>query len=127
MLEISKLSIIKFFELGLAAVCLGFHYRSQTYSFDCDTVSVAAFGGFTIITAGSLMGYLMESPINRKVEVFFCLVGCSLFAAAGTLNLIFFEKYSKSEWKNYGLTKGILAVVDAALFLINSVLTWREL
>ncbi|XP_060521225.1 uncharacterized protein LOC132698918 [Cylas formicarius] len=125
-MEISKLSIVKFFEMALSAICIGFHYRSRTNDFDCDTVSAVAFGGFIIISSGSFIGLLMNAPINRKVDTFYSLVGCAVFVAAGSLNIDFFEHFTRSEWKHYGIAKGILAIVNGAVFVLDSVLTWRE-
>ncbi|RZC00567.1 hypothetical protein BDFB_010852 [Asbolus verrucosus] len=67
----------------------------------------------------------MSTPINRRIDIFFCLVGCATFVAAGALNIEYFQDYGRSEYRDYGLSKASLAIINGALFLIDSLLTWR--
>jgi len=124
-MAISRLSIIKFLELALAVSCIGLHSKSVTGDFNIDTLSVAAFGGFVIILVGGFAGHLMSTPINRRIDIFFCLVGCATFVAAGALNIEYFQNRGKGEYRDYGLAKSSLAIINGALFLVDSLLTWR--
>ncbi|VEN45807.1 unnamed protein product [Callosobruchus maculatus] len=124
-MSVSRLSIIKFLELAIAIVCIGLHYKSKTNDFNADTLSAAAFGGYVIILIGGFAGYLMSTPINRRIDIFFSLVGCAIFVAAGALNIQIYDDYGKSEWRDYGLSKASLAIINGALFLLDSLLTWR--
>lgn len=72
-----------------------------------------------------ITGYLMSTPINRRIDIFFSLVGCAIFVAAGALNIEIFKDYAKGEYKDYGLTKASLAIINGALFLLDSLLSWR--
>ncbi|KAJ8957318.1 hypothetical protein NQ314_006566 [Rhamnusium bicolor] len=110
---------------AISICCIGLHYKSRTNDFDADTISAAAFGGFVIILIGGFAGYLMSTPINRRIDIFFCLVGCAIFVASGALNIKIFQDYGKSEWRDYGLAKASLAIINGALFLLDSLLTWR--
>lgn len=67
----------------------------------------------------------MSTPFNKKIDIFFSLVGCALFVAVGALNIKIFQDYSKSEWRDYGLAKASLAIINGAIFLLDSLLTWR--
>lgn len=71
------------------------------------------------------LGYLMSTPINRRIDIFFCLVGCAIFVAAGALNIEIYKDYRSTEWRNYGLAKASLAIINGAIFLLDSLLTWR--
>ncbi|XP_060521224.1 protein snakeskin-like [Cylas formicarius] len=124
-MSVSRLSIIKFLELLIAVICVGLHYKSQTGDLNVDMLSVVAFGGFIIILVGGFAGYLMSTPINKRIDIFFSLVGCAMFIAAGALNIKHYENYSRSEYRDYGLSKGSMAVINGALFLLDSLLTWR--
>ncbi|XP_044252474.1 uncharacterized protein LOC123003643 [Tribolium madens] len=125
-MAISRLSIIKFLELAIAVTCIGLHYKSEVpHDFNTNTLSVAAFGGFVIILVGGFAGHLMSTPINRRIDIFFCLVGCATFIAAGAMNIEYFKDVRKSEYRDYGLAKASLAIIGGALFLIDSLLTWR--
>ncbi|XP_018563589.1 protein snakeskin-like [Anoplophora glabripennis] len=124
-MAISRLSIIKFLELLIAVCCIGLHYKSRTNDFNADSLSVTAFGGYIIILIGGFAGYIMSTPINKRIDIFFSLVGCAIFVAAGALNIHIFQDYGKSEWKDYGLAKASLSIINGALFLLDSLLTWR--
>lgn len=68
----------------------------------------------------------MSTPINRRIDIFFCLVGCALFVAAGALNIEFFQNYRWSkETKDYGLAKASMAIINGAIFLVDALLAWR--
>ncbi|XP_018335260.1 uncharacterized protein LOC108744138 [Agrilus planipennis] len=122
---VSRLSIIKFLELALAVVCLGLHYKSISNDLHTDLVSATAFGGYIIILLGGFAGHLMSTPINRRIDIWFCLVGCAIFVAAGALNIQHFENTWKGEYRNYGLAKASIAIINGAIFLVDSLLTWR--
>lgn len=122
---VNRLSIIKFLELALAIVCLGLHYKSVTGNVETDIVSAAAFGGFVVILLGGFVGHLVTSPITRRIDIYFCLAGCALFVAAGALNIQHYDNYWKGETRDYGLAKASLAIINGAIFLVDSLLTWR--
>ena len=124
-MAISRLSIIKFLELALTVVCLGLHYKSVTGNIDTDLVSAGAFAGYLVILIGGFAGHLMSSPITRKIDIFFCLVGCAAFVAAGALNIKHYDGAWKGETRDYGLAKGSVAIINGAIFLVDSLLTWR--
>ncbi|KAF5285788.1 hypothetical protein FQA39_LY04249 [Lamprigera yunnana] len=124
-MAISRLSIVKFLELALTVGCVALHYQSTTGDQDTDFISAGAFCGFLVILTGVFAGHLMGTPVNRRIEIFFCLVGCALFVAAGALNIQQYDNARKGERRNYGLAKASLAIINGALFLIDSLLTWR--
>ncbi|XP_063916058.1 uncharacterized protein LOC135132062 [Zophobas morio] len=124
-MAISRLSIIKFLELAIAVACIGLHSKSEiSNDFNTNTLSVAAFGGYVIILVGVFAGHLMSERISKKIDIFFCLVGCATFVAAGALNIEYFQNAS-GKYRDYGLAKASLAIIGGALFLIDSLLTWR--
>ena len=125
-MAISKLSIIKFLELAIAIVCTGLLYKNgMTGNNETDLVSAGTFVGFVIILIGGFSGHLASSPITKRIDVFYCLVGCALFIAAGALNIKHYEDAWKSEKRDYGLAIGSLAIINGACFLIDSLFTWR--
>ncbi|XP_066159024.1 uncharacterized protein [Euwallacea fornicatus] len=123
--SISRLSIIKFLELFIAVVCIGLHYKCETKDWNIDTLSAVAFGGFIIILIGGFAGYLLGSPITKKIDIFYSLVGCAMFLAAGALNIKHFENAWKTETRDYGLAKGSMAVINGVFFLLDALITWR--
>lgn len=67
----------------------------------------------------------MSTPINRRIDIFFSLIGCAIFIAAGALNIKIFQDSWKGETRDYGLAKASLAIINGALFLLDSLLSWR--
>ena len=124
-MAISRLSIIKFLELVLTVACVGLQYHSNTGVLETDFLSIGAFCGFLIVLCGIFAGHVLSTPINRRIEIFFCLVGCALFVAAGALNIQYFDGTRSGERRNYGLAKASLAIIGGAMFLVDSLLTWR--
>ncbi|KAL1497655.1 hypothetical protein ABEB36_008577 [Hypothenemus hampei] len=124
-MAISRLSIIKFLELTIALVCIGLHHKTQTGDWNVDTLSAIAFGGFIIILVGGFAAYLISAPINKKIDIFYSLVGCAIFVAAGALNIKHYENLWKGETRDYGLSKGSLAVINGVFFLLDALITWR--
>lgn len=67
----------------------------------------------------------MSTPINRRIDIFYCLLGCALFVAAGALNIEAYKDRANTEEKRYGLAKASIAIIGGAVFLLDSLLTWR--
>ncbi|KAH1025753.1 uncharacterized protein LOC109544594 [Dendroctonus ponderosae] len=124
-MAISRLSIIKFLELLIAVICLGLHYKSQTTDWNIDTLSAVAFGGFIIILVGGFAAYIISAPISKRIDIFYSLVGCAMFVAAGALNIKHFENGWKGETRDYGLAKGSMAVINGVFFLFDALISWR--
>jgi len=124
-MAISRLSIVKFLELALTCICLGLHYKTLAGDeFERILIS-GTFGGFFIILIGGFVGHLMSTPINKRIDIFFCLVGCGLFIASGAFSIQHWENSWNKDAKNMGLAKAGIAIINGAIFLIDSLLTWR--
>ncbi|KAG5684253.1 hypothetical protein PVAND_013489 [Polypedilum vanderplanki] len=137
-MALSRLSIIKFLELLVTLACVGLHYNSSEY-IDHHTVMLinGTFVGFTIILVALFAGYMMGTPINKRLDLFFSLIGCAMFITSGVLILQHWNgnsvsKVSESlgfgttDSKKVGLTKGSLAIVNGVLFLVDVVFTFRD-
>ncbi|XP_076243668.1 protein snakeskin [Calliopsis andreniformis] len=127
MAAITRLSIIKFLELLIVCILIGLHYHSFNAG-DQHTamITMGTFGGYLIILVGLFAGSLMGTPVNRRVDLFFAIVGCVLFIVAGALNIDFFNKlYFKNSFRDTGLAKGSISIIEGALFLLDAFLTFR--
>ncbi|KAJ8980363.1 hypothetical protein NQ317_019004 [Molorchus minor] len=118
---------LKFLELAIAIACIGLHFKTRTNEFDADTLSAAAFGGYIIILVGAIGGLMTGVPLTRRIYLFYALVGCAVFVAAGALNLQIMKYWGKSELKYYGFSKAILAIIAGGFFLIDALIEWREI
>lgn len=111
------------------------------------------FVGFTIILVGVFAGYIMSTPINKRIgkpltvlssdrklnfqiisDVFFSLIGCALFITSGVLILQYWNDttvgkvigFASNDRKSVGITKGSLAIVNGIVFLVDVVFTFRD-
>lgn len=130
--------MIKFLELIVTLACVGLHYNSGE-SVDYHSVMLinGTFVGFTIILIALFAGYIMGTPINKRIDLFFSLIGCAMFITSGVLIIQFWNKdnvsaisekfgFGTPDSKKYGLTKGGLAVTNGILFLVDVVFTFRD-
>jgi hypothetical protein len=71
----------------------------------------------------------LDTYLNTELcfqDIFYSLVGCALFIAAGSFIIQDFDRYYGSkETRNIGLSKGAMAIINGVVFLIDSVLSFR--
>lgn len=135
-MALSRLSLIKLLELALTLTCLGLHYNSMAEHGDQHTVMLinGTFVGFSIILVGLFAGYIMNTPINKRIDLFFSIVGCILFITCGVLILQYWNDstagkiigFASNDRKSLGITKGSLAVINGIIFLVDVVFTFRD-
>ncbi|KAK0090222.1 hypothetical protein PV325_002292 [Microctonus aethiopoides] len=127
MANITRLAIIKFFELILVCIIIGLHWHSFKYTDNMTQfISAGTAGGYLIIFIGLFAGGIMGTPVNRRIDLFFSLVGCALFVASGALVIQAFDKLvHRSDFRDKGLARGSLCVIEGALLLVDSFLTFR--
>lgn len=126
MANVTRLTIIKFFELILVCILIGLHFYSlDTLDLNLALTTMGIFGGYLIILVGLFAGSFMGTPVNRRVDLFYSLIGCALFIIAGALTIHHFDRFSSSSFRSTGLAKGSLSVIEGALFLADAFLTFR--
>ncbi|XP_055585120.1 uncharacterized protein LOC129737971 [Uranotaenia lowii] len=126
-MAVSKLSIIKFLELALTLSCLVLHYKSLGETDELTIMLVSGtFVGYSIILIGLFAGYLINSPINKKIDIFFSLLACAMFVASGVLVLQAWESGFKTDRRRMAISKGSLAIINGVLFFFDAVFTFRE-
>ncbi|KAJ8949100.1 hypothetical protein NQ318_017005 [Aromia moschata] len=127
MVTFRRVYLLKVLELAIAIACIALHYKTRTNDFDTDTLSATAFGGYIIILVGEIGGLLMGTPVTRRIYIFYSVVATAVFVAAGALNLEIIKHWGKSDLRDCGFSKGILSIINGALFLIDTLLEWREI
>lgn len=126
-MAVSRLSLVKFLELAVTISCVALHYKSLGETDELTIMLVSGtFVGFSIILIGLFAGYMMGNPINKKIDIFFSLIGCAMFIASGVLILQAWESGFKTERRRLAISKGSLAVVNGVLFFFDSVFTFRD-
>lgn len=123
----NKLSIVKFLELALTITCLGLHYVSlQENKVETILLIAGTYVGYTIILVAIFAGYLMSTPVNKRLDLYFSLVGCCLFIASGSLVIDYWRQGYDTETRRKALAKGSLSIINGACFLVDLLLTFRE-
>jgi uncharacterized membrane protein YjjP (DUF1212 family) len=92
------------------------------------------FVGYSIILVGLFAGFLMNTPINKRIDLFFSIVGCALFITCGVLILQYWNDttsgkiigFASNDRKSVGVTKGAIAIINGVLFLVDVVFTFRD-
>lgn len=126
-MAVSRLSIVKFLELAVTISCVALHYKSLGETDELTIMLVSGtFVGFSVILIGLFAGYMMGNPINKKIDIFFSLIGCAMFIASGVLILQAWESGFKTERRRLAISKGSLAIVNGVLFFFDSVFTFRD-
>ncbi|XP_053678106.1 uncharacterized protein LOC128728505 [Anopheles nili] len=126
-MAVSRLSIAKFLELALAIICVILHYKSLGERDDITKLLTAgSFVGFSVILIALFAGYLLSNPINKKLDMFFSLIGCAMFIASGVLILKEWENAWSTDTKKIAISKGSLAIVNGVLFFFDAIFTFRD-
>lgn len=134
----------------LTIACLGLHYKSMVETQPETRLLLAGtFVGFTIIQLASILGEFsidsirkltltipiltfaaqaLGTPINKRVDILFAIIGSVMFIASGALAIKHYNDiaFIITEADKLGLTKGILALVNGVLFLVSSTFTFRD-
>lgn len=79
-------------------------------------------------------GYLLNTPVNKRIDMFLSLVGCILFLITGGLILKtwndddFLHKLTgfQTDSRKLGIAKGSLAIINGILFLFDIGFTFRD-
>lgn len=77
-----------------------------------------------------ISGYILSTPINKRIDIFFSLIGGALFIATGALILQDwnggFNSAFKTETHKLAITKAWLAIANGVLFFLDAMFTFCE-
>lgn len=90
-------------------------------------LTVCCFGFFKLNFLKKFAGHTLSTPINKRIDIFFSLIGAALFIATGVLIIQEWEDaFIKNDTRKFALTKGALAIVNGVLFLLDALFTFRD-
>ncbi|XP_017763934.1 PREDICTED: uncharacterized protein LOC108553515 [Eufriesea mexicana] len=126
-MALNKATIIKILELVLVCVLIGMHYHSFTDAgINSAMITMGTFGGYLIILAGIVIGIILGTAIDRRLDMFFSVVGLVLFVISGALILDHFtNSVYHGSFRNTGIAKGCISLVEGVLFLLDAVFSFR--
>ncbi|KAK9500794.1 hypothetical protein O3M35_001990 [Rhynocoris fuscipes] len=121
-------TLLKIAELVMAVVIYWMHYN--TYEADNYVhvfVIMTTFAGFLIVLIGSVLGHLTGNGNNRTLDIFYSVAGAALYIASGALTIQHFNGWRfDSSTTNLGLTKGSLAIIQGAIFIVDGFFSFRS-
>ncbi|XP_028133482.1 uncharacterized protein LOC114328733 [Diabrotica virgifera virgifera] len=121
----NRLCIIKIVELAIAIVCMVLHSSTHTADYDIDTTSAITYGAFIIILVGEAAAYFWKCPLDKKIDIYYSIVGCSLFLATGIFNILRYTDQSGSKNKTMGIIKALFSLVNGVVFALDAFLTYK--
>lgn len=123
----NRLTLIKLVELGLAIAIFWLHYNTfEEQSHVRLFVTSTTFAGFLVVVIGTFLGLITGAPVNKTVDMYFCVAGAVLYIASGSLAIQHFQGWTfRSSVSNMGLTKGSLAIIQGVIFIIDGFFTFK--
>ncbi|CAO1413626.1 unnamed protein product [Diamesa hyperborea] len=123
----TPLSVIKFLELCLSIVCCYLHF----YSFDdgdlvTGFIATGTFCGYVIILIAIMAGYMMKASINKRINLFYSLMGSGLFMVSGVFIIQAWEHAFRTRTRDLAITKGAVSLINGIIFLMDTIFTFRE-
>ncbi|XP_011498300.1 PREDICTED: uncharacterized protein LOC105362529 [Ceratosolen solmsi marchali] len=123
--NITRLTLIKLLELILVCILLGLQYHTYIGDLHEQMLATGTFGGYLIILVGLFAGGIMATPVNRRVDLFFSLVGCALFIAVGSMVISNHQYLANSSVRDKYMAKGSISIIEGFIFLVDAILTFR--
>ncbi|CAH0723278.1 unnamed protein product, partial [Brenthis ino] len=124
-MQLKWLLILKVVELLLTCTCIGLHYHSYNGP-DIGMLVSGTYVGYLIVFAGYAAGYLMQTPLQKRLDLFYSIVGALLFVTSGAVVIDGLYNFPTSEYKRINMAKASLSIVTGAVFLTDAVLTYLK-
>lgn len=68
----------------------------------------------------------MNARINKRLDIFFSLMGCALFEASGVLIIEAWEPSFRTRTRDLAILKGSVSIINGALFLFDCIFTFKD-
>ncbi|KAH8387147.1 hypothetical protein KR093_005045 [Drosophila rubida] len=120
-MEFNNRLLLKIIELGIAIACVVLYEvvgdMSKRPLIVCGTI-----GGYTIICSILLIGHVLGSVIEKRLNALISLLGCILFVASGAL--IIDEWHDQHDFlghrKRDSIAAGSLMMINGVVFLLDT-------
>ncbi|XP_023302262.1 protein snakeskin [Lucilia cuprina] len=119
--------ILKIIELVIAIVCIILWETNGNFSNNA-LIVCGTMGGFTIICGVLLLGHIINSVVEKRLNGLFSIIGCVLFVISGALIIDQWHDRSDllfKESKRNALAAGSLMIINGAVFLMDTISIFR--
>lgn len=72
-----------------------------------------------------ISGYLVKSKINKRIDIFYSLIGAILFLASGVFITEEWQHAFRTRTRDTALLKGALSIVNGVLFIFDCIFTFK--
>jgi len=113
---------LKIIELGIAIACIVLWETVGVLSAK-PMIVCGTIGGFTIICGVLLVGHILGSVIEKRLNAMISIIGCVLFVISGALVIDEWHDSSDllfKERKRNALAAGSLMIINGAVFLLDT-------
>ncbi|XP_015112284.1 uncharacterized protein LOC107037959 [Diachasma alloeum] len=126
MFTCTQLLIIKISELVLAVIILAIHINEPFCNPEDKFLAAGTEVAFLIIMIGLFAGALTGTPVHRRVDLFFILIGCGLFIASGVVVINHWHKIVHSDkYRDMALSRGSLSLIEGVVLLVDAFFTFQ--
>ncbi|XP_067640992.1 uncharacterized protein [Eurosta solidaginis] len=121
-MEFNNRLLLKIIELGIAIACIVLWETSGALS-TRPMIVCGTLGGFTVICGVLLVGHILNSIVEKRLNALIAIMGCILFVTSGAL--IIDEWHDANEFlnkdrKRNALAAGSLMIINGAVFLLDT-------
>jgi len=68
----------------------------------------------------------MKTPINKRLDIFYSVLGCIMFILSGVLIIQAWEHSFRTRTRDLAITKASVAIINGIVFLFDGIFTFRE-
>ncbi|KNC21258.1 hypothetical protein FF38_13896 [Lucilia cuprina] len=111
----------------IAIVCIILWETNGNFSNNA-LIVCGTMGGFTIICGVLLLGHIINSVVEKRLNGLFSIIGCVLFVISGALIIDQWHDRSDllfKESKRNALAAGSLMIINGAVFLMDTISIFR--
>ncbi|XP_043658678.1 uncharacterized protein LOC122623536 [Drosophila teissieri] len=126
-MEFNNRLLLKIIELAIAIACIVLYETVGNLS-SHPVLVAGTIGGYTVICGVLLVGHVVNSLVEKRLNALFSLIGCLLFVASGALVIDEWQSgtlFVPSDRKRQAVGTGSLMIINSAVFLLDTLCICR--
>lgn len=89
-------------------------------------LATGTFCGFIIILLAVFFGFLMKSPMGKRIDIFLSVAGAAAFITSGVFIIEAWENSFRTRTRDVAILKGSVSIINGAVFVLDSLFTFRD-
>lgn len=73
-----------------------------------------------------IAGYLMKATINKRIMLFYSLLGSVLFLTSGIFIIQSWDRAFRTRTRDLAMTKGVVSIINGVIFFMDLIFTFRQ-